>query len=296
MSPDTKPGRTFAQVLRDGAGLLTASSSPLLDARVLLKFTTGVDDVELITRGDQPLAEESALDFDALIARRARGEPIAYIVGEKEFWSLPFKVTPDVLIPRDDSECLIEAVLARRRPEGALNILDLGAGSGCLLCALLSEFPNSFGVGLDQSENALKVARSNASALGFADRSIFVAGDWLAAVGGAFDIIIANPPYISDGERSGLPVDVAEFEPGRALFAGPDGMDDYRSILTGLAASPYILGEMGLLVFEAGHQQAGGLRKMVKETLSPAEVAVIIDLKGRQRGVVADFHLSKKRD
>jgi len=296
MLPKGKTGRTLGEALRQGAARLAASSSPLLDARMLLKFATGIDDASLIARSDERLIDTQATEFDALIARRARGEPVAYIVGEKEFWSLPFKVTANVLVPRDDSECLIEAILARRHRDEPLKMLDLGTGSGCLICALLSEFRNGFGVGLDQSENAIKVAHGNGEALGLDGRSAFAAGNWLAPIGGAFDVIIANPPYIADTERSALPVDVLDFEPEQALFAGVDGMDDYRAILAAFAAAPGLIRGDGLLVFEAGERQVSRLRQLVKETFQAANVAVIVDLKGRKRGIAADFRHIKKRD
>ena len=296
MAPKGKTGRTLGEALRLGAAQLADSSSPLLDARILLKAATGMDDVEIIARSNAPLAAPEASVFDASIARRARGEPVAYIVGEKEFWSLPFNVTPNVLVPRDDSECLIEAILERRHRDEALKMLDLGTGSGCLICALLSEFQNGFGVGLDQSESAIKVARGNAEVLGLGDRSAFVTGNWLASIGGGFDIVVANPPYIANAERSALPVDILQFEPERALFAGADGMDDYRAILEGFAASPGLLRNDGLLVFEAGTQQVSRLRQMVKEAFQTANTVIIVDLKGRQRGVAVDFRLIKKRD
>ena len=296
MAPDLKCKRTIGRAQREGAASLITSSSPLLDARILLKKVMGCDDAGLIAQSDTPLTDREAKKYDALLARRARGEPIAYITGKKEFWSLTFKVTPDVLIPRDDSECLIDTILARRPREAALTILDLGVGSGCLLCALLSEYPKSFGVGIDRSESALKVARANAVTLGFGGRSVFARGDWLAPIGGAFDIIIANPPYIADDQRSTLPEDISNFEPTQALFAGIDGMDHYRAILQGLAASPGILRNDGLIVFEAGIGQVGLLGKMVKEVLQPVHSAVISDLKGCDRGVCADNRLSEKRD
>ncbi len=296
MAPKSKIRRTLGEALRDGAARLKTSSSPLLDARILLRAATQIDDAELIARSDAPLSDPDELDFDRLVARRARGEPVAYILGEKEFWSLPFKITPDVLIPRDDSECLIESILARRPRDEALTMLDLGAGSGCLICALMSEFQKGYGVGIDQSESAIKIARMNAETLGLCNRSAFAVGNWLAPVGGAFDIIIANPPYIADTERSALPVDVLDFEPERALFAGVDGMDDYRAILAAFAATPGLIHGDGLLVFEAGERQVGRLTQMVKETFQAANVAVIADLKGRQCGIAADFRLIKKRD
>ena len=252
MTLETVTGRSFAQALRDAAAKLTASPSPMLDARVLLKFAAGLDDAALIARSEALLSDDIAVAFDAMIERRKQGEPIAYLVGEKEFWSLNFKVNRDVLIPRDDSECLIEAIVARRRQSESLAMLDLGVGSGCLICSVLTEFEHAWGVGLDRSRRALQVAKSNAKALGLSDRLSFSAGDWLASIGGPFDVIIANPPYIPIAEKAVLAPDVSDYEPAEALFAGDDGMDDFHAILAGLAAAPLILGEGGMVVFEAG--------------------------------------------
>lgn len=296
MTPDPSVGLSIAQALRQGAAKLTASPSPMLDARILLKFATGLDDAALIAHGAAPLSEDIIRAFDGLIERRAGSEPVAYIVGEKEFWSLKFKVTRDVLIPRGDSECLIEAIMARRSRDEGLSMLDLGVGSGCLICAALTEYKNAWGVGLDRSERALAVAKSNANALGLSDRLSLAAGDWLASIRGPFDVIIANPPYIPSAEKASLAADVSAFEPAGALFAGDDGLDDLRSIIAALATSPSILADGGMAVIEAGTAQISALKSIVKETFPTADIAVIKDLQGRKRGVVADLRKVEKRD
>ena len=296
MSPDAKPVRSIEQLQREGAAALKNSSSPMIDARVLLKFVMGIDDAEFLARGAEPIDPMVATRFSELITRRAKGEPVAYITGVKEFWSLPFKVSPDVLIPRDDSEVLIEKIVARRPRAEAVRILDLGVGSGCLLCALLSEYPGSTGVGVDCSEAALSIARVNAKSLGFDHRVDFILGNWIDSIGGVFDIIVANPPYIPEGDRESLMRDVAFFEPAEALFAGPDGLKDYEVILDGLAQSRGILAEDGLLVFETGDGQARPLDAMVKNRFSDPETAKIQDLKGLDRGLVVDFRRCEKRD
>ena len=209
MGGPLRRGQSIEAALRHGAEVLAASPTPALDARVLMKHLLDLDDAGLIARGRDVLPDAALRAYEALVARRAAHEPVAYITGEKEFWSLSFHVSPDVLIPRDDSECLIEAAIARRERDDPALILDLGTGSGCLLCALLAKFPLADGVGVDRSEAALAIAKANAARLGLETRTRFVAGDWgcaLAsrALGRGFDIVIANPPYIREDARARL--------------------------------------------------------------------------------------------
>ena len=194
----------------------------------------------------------------ALTARRVRREPMAYLLGEREFWGLPFKVSPAVLVPRPDSETVVEAALAlvpdRQRP---LRILDLGLGSGCLLLTLLREYPMARGAGLELSTEALAVARANAEALGVAGRADLLAGDWHQPrwherLQGPFDLIVSNPPYIEGGAIERLMPEVARFEPKLALDGGPDGLAAYRSIAT---AAPGLLAPDGHLLVEVGEGQ-----------------------------------------
>lgn len=283
---------TIDAYLRAGAARLSASPTPLLDARVLMKFATGLDDAGLIARGDAAPTQEQQRTFDEAIARRAKGEPVAYVTGVTEFWSLAFQVSPDVLIPRADSECLIEAALARRTTHEVRSILDLGTGSGCLLCALLCEFSGAFGVGVDISPAAAKIAAVNARRLGLAARAAFLAGNWAAALGGPYDIVIANPPYIRTGDPA-LSPEVGRFEPAAALFAGPDGLEACRAIL---ADAPRLVAPGGLAVFECGSDQAGALAEMLARAFPKAETTVVNDLKGRPRGVLADEKRTAKKD
>lgn len=271
--------------VRKGAAALSALPTPALDARVLMKRILGVDDAGLIARGGDVLPDADFRNYEQLIARRAAREPVAYIIGEKEFWSMPFRVSPDVLIPREDSERLIEAAMAVRKRDEALSILDLGTGSGCLLCALLAEFPDARGVGVDRSEAALALARENAARLGFGSRTVFSAGDWGRALAGPFDLIIANPPYIRETERAGLAPDVVDYEPASALFAGADGLDAYRAVLCDISR---ILEQKGLLLAEIGEDQADSVANMVSKSLPDATIAILYDLAGRPRGVAAD--------
>ena len=284
---------TLASAMREGAARLSGIESAQLDARVLLKCATGYDDAALIMRAQDILAPDHAAIYFELIARRARHEPIAYITGVREFWSLDFQVTPDVLIPRADSECLIEAVLARRSKNKPWTILDLGVGSGCLLCALLHEMPSARGVGVDASNSALSVAKANAERLGLGSRADFVVSDWGAGLTGGFDIIIANPPYIPEGDRQTLPADVVQYEPGDALFAGATGFAAYEAILRD---TPRLLAPGGLLVIEAGDRQAIRLADMVAKALPEAVPIIVNDLKGLPRGVLAEGKSFTEKD
>lgn len=285
--------KTYESVLREGASILAGCESAQLDARVLMKFVTGLDDAGLILRGAHDMPAEDEAAFLKLIARRAAREPIAYITGVREFWSLDFHVTPDVLIPRADSECLIEAVLKRRAPSKPWTVLDLGVGSGCLLCALLHEMPSARGLGIDRSKAALEVAKDNAARLGLGARASFIAADWASGVEARFDIIIANPPYIPAGEKPALPADVSDFEPSDALFSGTDGFDAYGEILR---AAPRLLAPEGLLILEAGDGQAARLRDMVSKALPGAQTTIVNDLKGLARGVLAEGKTFAEKD
>jgi release factor glutamine methyltransferase len=278
--------KNASDALRAGAGFLSNIETPQLDARVLLKAALNIDEAELIARANEMLSEAEASRYAEFLYRRFDHEPVAYITGVKEFWSLAFRVTPDVLIPRSDSECLIESAVERRPTQGAYRILDLGTGSGCLLLALLSEFTNGAGVGVDRSEAALSIAIQNAERLGLSNRTSFLAGDWLAPVEGVFDIIITNPPYIPDGDQQKLGRDVADYEPAGALFGGAEGLDSYRRILSKLV--PY-MAEEALLVMECGADQTKALAGMVhKAGLSGNETFTLFDLAGRPRGVGLD--------
>ncbi len=229
------------------------------EARLLLSHATGLSTEELISRGRNPAppAHEEALR--GLTARRVKREPMAYILGEREFWGLPFKVTPAVLVPRPDSETVIEAALSlmpdRTR---AWRILDLGLGSGCLLLTLLKEFPNARGVGLEASPEALAIARGNAEALGVAGRGTLREGDWrlpdwTRPLGGPFDLVVSNPPYIEASTIDGLMPEVARHEPRLALDGGPDGLAPYRVIA---AVGRELVAPGGLLLAEVGEGQA----------------------------------------
>jgi release factor glutamine methyltransferase len=251
--------RALARQFRD-AGLAT----PDLDARVLVGHALALDHAALAAQADRSLTDWEADAIAALARRRLNREPVARIVGNKEFWGLPLALNAETLVPRPDTETVVEAALAalgdlRGRP---LRIADLDTGSGALLLALLSELPAAHGIGTDISLAALACARANAAALGFTSRASFVACDHgaalrAAALGGAaqdggFDLVVANPPYVTSGDIAGLDPEVRDFEPRRALDGGPDGLAAYRAII---GDARRLLGPQGLLVLELGAGQ-----------------------------------------
>ena len=247
-------------MLRDAAVALAAAGidNVRFEARLLLAHAAGLSAEQLIARGAEPAPAVVAERLRALTARRVLREPMAYILGEREFWGLPFKVSPAVLVPRPDSETLIEAALAlmpdRQRP---WRILDLGLGSGCLLLTLLREYPAASGVGLELSEEALAVAQANAEALAVDARARLILGDWQQPdwqqrLGGPFDLLVSNPPYIEAGAIERLMPEVARFEPRLALDGGPDGLAAYRNIAT---AAPALMAPGGRVLVESGEGQ-----------------------------------------
>lgn len=252
---------TIGGALAAAASLLARAQvdSPRLDARVLLAHVLGTPPEAISVHARTPLEAGARARFAAAVARRERHEPVAYIVGHKEFWSLRFAVSPAVLIPRPDSETLIEAALALfPAPARALRVLDLGTGSGCLLLSFLHQRPGATGVGIDASPAALAVAAANAAALGLAGRATFRKGDWSRPdwPGGPaerFDLVLCNPPYIPVVDIAGLAPDVREHEPHAALAAGADGLDAYRAL--GIQV-PGALTASGMAVFEVGAGQA----------------------------------------
>ncbi len=270
--------------LRAAAARLATSDTPSLDTRVLAKHALGLDDAGLILDAKRDLTVEEIARLDTLVARRAVGEPVAYITGEKEFRGLTFRTAPGVLVPRPDSETLIEAAIKRLPPDAPLRILDLGTGTGCLLCALLAHFTEASGVGVDANDAALALARENAASLGLAGRAAFMKSDWAEAVEEAFDVIISNPPYIEEGARESLPVEVRTYEDPRALFAGEDGLDAYRAIL---AAAPRLAKPRTLMIFELGEAQADAVGALVKAAFPQALIEFDADLAGRKRALVA---------
>jgi release factor glutamine methyltransferase len=249
-------GATVARARRALAEQFRAAGieTPELDARVLIGHALGLDHTGLVGAAAQQLSDLSASQIERFTARRLSGEPVSRIVGSREFWGLPFAVTPDVLVPRPETETVIELALdliAVNRTR-VLRIADLGTGSGAILIALLSELPNAVGIGTDTSLRALSVARTNAARLGFGARAHFVACDFGAALAGPFDLVVSNPPYIASAEIETLAVEVREHDPRGALDGGPDGLAAYRAIA---ADAPRLLGTSGHLLVEIGAGQ-----------------------------------------
>lgn len=277
---------TVGDLLRSTARDLAAGGVPLpaLEARLLVGHALGLSREVLFAHPLRPVEAAAAAAVAGMVARRRRGEPLAYIVGEREFWSLPFAVGPDVLIPRPDSEAVVETALNlsgdRTRP---LRILDLGTGSGCLLLALLDEYrrARAAGIGVDRSEAAVACARGNAGRLGLDDRCGFACADWGAGLTGPFDLIVSNPPYIDADGFAGLDATVRCFEPRAALDGGPDGLDAYRALVPHLAR---LLGPGGLAVLEIGLGQRHAVTRLLAAGgLEP--VAVGHDLAGHERSL-----------
>jgi release factor glutamine methyltransferase len=242
-----------ARLIDTGAAILRTAGidNPRLEARLLLARTLGLP-VAALLRDPHAIADPAG--YDALLARRAAHEPLAYIIGRREFWSLDFAVSPATLIPRPESETLIEAALAafaHRAPPR--RILDLGTGTGCLLISALHEFPDAFGVGTDRSPDAASLAAANAAALGLAGRAAFLCGDWAAPLAVRFDLVLCNPPYIPTSNIDGLMPEVARHEPQGALDGGADGLAAYRQIVPCL---PALLRPEGMVVLELGAGQA----------------------------------------
>ena len=262
--------------MRDAAAALAAAGieNVRLEARLLLAKAAGATTEELIAWGAEEVPVEVARRLTGYVARRVRREPMAYVLGEREFWGLPFRVSPAVLVPRPDSETLIEAALAilldRHKP---WRILDLGVGSGCLLLTLLTEYPAALGVGIDASSEALSVARANAAALGVGSRAELGPGDWRIAGWGRclpapFDLVVANPPYIRRDEIAGLMPEVARFEPRMALDGGADGLDAYRAIVAGV---PHLVAPGGHVLVEIGEGQGPDISALFRSAGLPVE-------------------------
>jgi release factor glutamine methyltransferase len=272
---------TIAERLREAAARLAdTGSTARLDAELLMAHALGVSRSDLLLRH---LHDPVPAAFEPLLARRCGNEPVAYILGHAEFWSLDLAVTPAVLIPRGDSETLIvatHAAFADRPPPQ--RILDLGTGSGALLLAALSEFPQASGLGIDRSPAALAVARENARRTGLDGRARMAEGNWdvagWAAELGQFDLILANPPYVED--HAPLAAMVRDHEPHGALFAGPEGLDAYRALLPQL---PGLLAPDGVALVEIGAAQAVAVAGIA--AASGLTVQVHRDLSGRERAL-----------
>ncbi len=274
--PRKGEGDTIRHALTASSARFAFSITPRLDAELLMALALGTTrEAMLLSRLDDPVPP----GFAALVERRADHEPVAYITGTRAFWTIDLAVGPGVLIPRADTETLMETAVAHfAGTPGPRTVLDLGTGSGALLLAALAEWPEARGVGIEASDAALAIAGYNARRLGVADRAALRRGDW-AGTGQAYDLILCNPPYVAEGAV--LPDEVARFEPAAALFAGPDGLDDYRMIAPVLRPQ---IAPGGVACIEIGADQGETAAALFRDRGLSA--AVRRDLAGQDRCLV----------
>ncbi|MBX3509209.1 MAG: peptide chain release factor N(5)-glutamine methyltransferase [Parvibaculum sp.] len=258
-------------------------STPELDARLLVQGVTGASDIEMLREPGTRMSDEEEARLAVFERRRLAGEPVSRILGMREFWGLPFAVTPATLDPRPDSETLVETALALLRETAEPRILDLGTGTGCLLLSLLHERADAQGTGIDISDEALAVAASNAARLDLSARVSFRRGNWTDGIGGRFDLVISNPPYIRRGDIEALEREVREHDPLLALDGGEDGLDAYRALA---AAIPDVLTQTGHAVIELGEGQGEAVRAIF-EPAGMAVLRIVPDLAGIPRALVA---------
>ncbi len=258
-----------------------------LDAELMLAYLLKTDRTRLYMNFDQPLNKDELTNFKKLLERRAKHEPLQYITGHQEFWSLPFKVSPNVLIPRPETELLIEEGLKEMQKnfpkDNQIKILDVGTGSGAIAAALASEIKGAVVTGVDISHEAANIARENMEANGLSSSVSILEGDLFKPVGDkSFHLIVSNPPYIPHGDMDSLQPEVAEFEPLSALEGGDDGLDYYRRIIP---ESPKHLTPGGWLMLEHGKGQSGDIISIFKETAAFTDIESINDLAGIDRVV-----------
>jgi release factor glutamine methyltransferase len=263
-----------------------AIDSAELDARILVGAVLGLDLTGVIASANRILTSDEEMRLEDVARRRLAGEPVARILGCKEFWGLPLQLSAATLVPRPDTETVVELALemlhTAPHPDRGLRIADIGTGSGAILLALLSELHDGYGVGTDISVAALRTARANASALGLADRAGFVACDYAAALSGEFDLIVSNPPYIRSSEIAGLAIEVRDHDPPQALDGGPDGLDAYRALIP---QASRLLAAQGALVVEIGQGQSGEIEGLMTAAGLTCERPAKADLAGIRRAV-----------
>jgi release factor glutamine methyltransferase len=274
--------RRIAAAIEEAFRLDGREGTAALDARLLVAHGLGLEAGRLALHDDEGVDAPSEARVMGFVERRIAGEPVARIIGRREFWGLDIEIGPETLIPRPDTETLVEAALAfvdgqSGRGE-ALSVLDIGTGSGAILLALLSELPAARGIATDRSESALAIARRNAQMHGVAGRAVFVLCDWASALEGPFDLILANPPYIESAAIAGLEIEVRDHDPRLALDGGSDGLDAFRAILADL---PRILAPEGRAFLEMGASQGPSLARLAGEYGYEAKCRR--DLAGRER-------------
>ncbi len=256
-----------------------------IDVRSLMSYASGLSRSQVILSEQDIMPPKVAEKFLTFVARRKNHEPIAYIVGEKGFWSLTFKLNTHVLIPRPETEGVVEQALKLLGNQAGARILDVGTGCGTILISLLHELPTAQGCGVDISENALELAQRNAQLSGVADRCTFKTSDFLQGVRGQYDIVVANPPYITTPAMQELAPDVEFYEPHLALDGGPDGLSAYKSIIKDL---PNVLKAGGHVVFEIGYDQKTAVSGLLAAT-GATSILCQQDLAGHDRIISAAF-------
>ena len=280
--------RTVGEVLEESIQTLKSANikGAHLDARLIVAHGLNMTSQHVFGYPEEQINDCDLECVQKLVARRSMHEPLALIIGVKEFWSLLFKVTAATLIPRPDSETLIEAVLVNHPDrEWPARFLDLGTGSGCLLLSLLNEYHNATGVGIDISADALKVAKFNGKNLGLGARVDFIQMDWNSGVQGMedFDIIVCNPPYVAEKDKDQIAFNVVGYEPFDALFAGQDGLREYKTIFSLLAETKNLTCDV---FFEVGVRQANVVCKLLKNA-GLRDISIYHDLAGIGRCVAA---------
>jgi len=264
----------------------SAIESAELDARILVGSVLDLDLTGLITAGARTVTSAQALRLEDFARRRLAGEPVARILSFREFWGLSLKLSAATLVPRPDTETVVELALEMLRasphPKRQLRIADLGTGSGAILLALLSELPDAWGIGTDISDAALRTARHNAADLGFSSRAAFVACNYAAALADGFDLIVSNPPYIRSADIAGLAPEVRDHDPPLALDGGADGLDAYRALIPQASAR---LAVGGMLVVEAGHDQSADIEVLMAAARLTQKRPPKADLAGIRRAV-----------
>lgn len=278
------PARTVLEVVRLSTGYLEdrGSESARLDAELLIGHALALQRIDLYLQYDRPLEDAELDSVRELLRRRGRGEPVAYLTGRREFYGRSFRVSPAVLIPRPETETLVQLALrAAEGPEAGLRIADLGTGSGCVACTLAAELPGATIIASDLSREALAVAVENAEALGVASRVLLVEGDWADGLVGEVDLVVSNPPYVTSADMELLPRDLG-YEPRLALDGGPDGLDAYRSIFAAVAESCPKVRWVGV---EIDSRQVVAVTDLAGSSWPGASLTVVTDLAGRPRVV-----------
>jgi release factor glutamine methyltransferase len=260
----TQVEETLGSLVADAAGALSIAGfeEPGRRARQLVASALEISQTDVFAHPDEPVDAGRTSRFRAILSRMIEREPLSRIIRRREFWGLEFTLSSETLDPRPETETIVEVLLKRKSDRHEpLRILDLGTGTGCLVLALLGEYPRATGFGIDIAEGAVRTAICNAANLGFADRANFFVGDWGAAVSGKFDAIVANPPYIASADLPQLPREVAWYDPWRALDGGRDGLVAYRDIAVSL---PVLVASEGIFICEVGANQADAVAAIMR--------------------------------